>query len=61
MAYGDGASPPRNLSVFDGLQHVGSSSPGVIIPLSGFRTPSSGGCSMQAAPQPRSAPSWRGS
>ena len=42
VAYGDGASPPRNLSVFDGLQQVGSSSPGVTIPLSGFRTPSSG-------------------
>ena len=42
VAYGDGASPPRNLSVFDGLQQVGSNSPGVTIPLTGFRTPSSG-------------------
>lgn len=42
VAYGDGAAPPRNLSVFDGLQQVGSNSGGVTIPLSGFRTPSSG-------------------
>ncbi|MDA0184668.1 DUF11 domain-containing protein [Solirubrobacter phytolaccae] len=42
VAYGDGGAPPRSLAVFDGLQQVGSSSAGVTIPLSGFRTPSSG-------------------
>lgn len=42
VAYGDPAAPPRNLAVFDGLQQVGSSSPGVTISLAGFKTPSSG-------------------
>jgi uncharacterized repeat protein (TIGR01451 family) len=42
VAYGDPASPRRNLSVFDGLQNVASSSSGVSIPLSGFTTPRSG-------------------
>jgi hypothetical protein len=38
VAYGDPAAPSRNLSVFDGLQSVGSSAT-VTIPLSGFQTP----------------------
>ena len=42
VAYADPASPGRNLSVFDGLQNVGSASPPVTIPLSGFRTPATG-------------------
>jgi uncharacterized repeat protein (TIGR01451 family) len=42
VAYGDPAAPPRNLSVFDGLQNVGSGSPGVTIGLTGFRTPPTG-------------------
>ncbi len=41
VAYGDPAAPSRNLSVFDGMQSVGSSST-VLIPLSGFQTPLSG-------------------
>jgi hypothetical protein len=40
VAYGDPAAPSRNLSVFDGMQAVGSTS--VTIPLSGFQTPLSG-------------------
>lgn len=41
VAYSDPAEPLRNLSVFDGLQVVNSS--GVVdIPLSGFKTPTSG-------------------
>ena len=40
VAYGDPAGPSRNLSVFDGMQAVGSTS--VTIPLSGFQTPLSG-------------------
>ena len=42
VVYGDPAAPTRNLSVFDGFQNVGSGSPGVTIPLSGFQTPLSG-------------------
>lgn len=42
VAYDDPAAPSRNLSVFDGLQNVGSGSPGVVIPLSGFTTPHTG-------------------
>ncbi len=42
VAYADPASPGRNLSVFDGLQNVGSASPPVTIPLAGFRTPATG-------------------
>ncbi len=42
VAYSDPLAPPRSLAVFDGLQQVGSASPGVTIGLSGFRTPSSG-------------------
>ena len=38
VAYGDPAAPSRNLSVFDGMQTVGSSG-AVTIPLSGFQTP----------------------
>lgn len=41
VAYADPAEPLRNLSVFDGLQVVSSSKP-MSIPLSGFKTPSSG-------------------
>ena len=41
VAYGDPAAPSRNLSVFDGLQGVGSSAT-VTIPLSGFQTPLTG-------------------
>ena len=42
VVYGDPAAPSRNLTVFDGLQNVGSGSPGVTIPLSGFQTPLAG-------------------
>lgn len=41
VAYADPNEPLRNLSVFDGLQVVSSSKP-MSIPLSGFKTPSSG-------------------
>ncbi len=40
VAYGDPAAPSRNLSVFDGMQTVSSTT--VTIPLSGFQTPLSG-------------------
>ena len=42
VVYGDPAAPPRNLTVFDGFTNVGSGSPGVTIPLSGFQTPPAG-------------------
>ena len=38
-AFGD---PPRNLTVFDGLQSVTQSKPALTIPVSGFQTPLSG-------------------
>ena len=38
-AFGD---PPRNLTVFDGLQSVTQSKPALAIPVSGFQTPLSG-------------------
>jgi uncharacterized repeat protein (TIGR01451 family) len=41
VAYGDPNAPSRNLSVFDGMQNVGSANT-VTIPLSGFQTPLSG-------------------
>jgi fimbrial isopeptide formation D2 family protein/uncharacterized repeat protein (TIGR01451 family) len=41
VAYSDPAEPLRNLSVFDGLKVVSGTS-SVDIPLSGFKTPSSG-------------------
>ena len=41
VVYGDPTAPSRNLSVFDGMQAV-SSSTTVTIPLSGFQTPLSG-------------------
>src|SRR5262249_43132376 len=42
VAYRDTTQPARSLTVFDGLQSVVQGSPGVTIPLSGFRTPPSG-------------------
>ena len=41
VAYADAAEPLRNLSVFDGLKVVSQGKP-LSIPLSGFKTPSSG-------------------
>ncbi len=41
VAYADDAEPLRNLSVFDGLKVVSQGKP-LSIPLSGFKTPSSG-------------------
>jgi uncharacterized repeat protein (TIGR01451 family) len=42
VAYEAAGDPPRNLTVFDGLQSVTSGKPAVTIPLSGFQTPLSG-------------------
>lgn len=42
VAYEAPADPPRNLTVFDGLQSVTLGKPGVTIPISGFQTPLSG-------------------
>jgi uncharacterized repeat protein (TIGR01451 family) len=42
VAYEAPGDPPRNLTVFDGLQSVTRGQPAVTIPISGFRTPLSG-------------------
>ena len=42
VVFGHPDEPTRNLSLFDGFENVGSNSPGVTIPLSGFQTPLSG-------------------
>ncbi len=42
VAYEAAGEPPRNLTVFDGLQSVTQSKPAVTIPVSGFQTPLSG-------------------
>jgi large repetitive protein len=42
VAYEAAGEPPRNLSVFDGLQSVTQGKPAVTIPVSGFQTPLSG-------------------
>ena len=41
VAYSDPAEPLRNLTVFDGLKVIGGTS-SLVIPLAGFKTPSSG-------------------
>jgi uncharacterized repeat protein (TIGR01451 family) len=42
VAYEAPGDPPRNLTVFDGLQSVTQSKPALTIPVSGFQTPLSG-------------------
>ena len=42
VAYEAAGEPPRNLTVFDGLQSVTQGKPAVTIPVSGFQTPLSG-------------------
>ena len=42
VAYEAAGEPPRNLTVFDGLQSVTQGKPAVTIPVSGFKTPLSG-------------------
>lgn len=42
VAYRDGLPPPRNLSVFDGLQSIEQGDPPLVIGVSGFETPASG-------------------
>jgi uncharacterized repeat protein (TIGR01451 family) len=42
IAYEAAGEPPRNLTVFDGLQSVTQGKPAVTIPVSGFQTPLSG-------------------
>jgi uncharacterized repeat protein (TIGR01451 family) len=42
VAYGDATQPPRNLSVFDGLQNVASNATTASVALSGFRAPAAG-------------------
>jgi uncharacterized repeat protein (TIGR01451 family) len=42
VAYEAAGDPPRNLTVFDGLQSVTQGKPAVTIPVSGFQTPLSG-------------------
>ena len=42
VAYEAAGEPPRNLTVFDGLQSVTQSKPAVTIPVSGFQTPLTG-------------------
>ena len=42
VAYEAAGEPPRNLTVFDGLQSVTQTKPAVTIPVSGFQTPLSG-------------------
>ena len=42
VAYEAAGEPPRNLTVFDGLQSVTQAKPAVTIPVSGFQTPLSG-------------------
>jgi uncharacterized repeat protein (TIGR01451 family) len=42
VAYESPGDPPRNLTVFDGLQSVTQGKPALTIPVSGFQTPLSG-------------------
>lgn len=42
VAYQADAAPPRNLTVFDGLQDVRQGDPPVTVPVSGFQTPPTG-------------------
>ena len=42
VAYEAAGEPPRNLTVFDGLQSVTQGKPALTIPVSGFQTPLSG-------------------
>ncbi len=42
VAYEAAGEPPRNLTVFDGLQSVTTGKPAVTIPVSGFQTPLGG-------------------
>jgi uncharacterized repeat protein (TIGR01451 family) len=42
VAYHDPAQPPRNLTIFDGLDTVSTATPTLAIPVSGFLTPTSG-------------------
>jgi len=42
VAYRDSEAPPRNLTVFDGLQDVRQGDPPVTVPVSGFQTPPTG-------------------
>ena len=42
VAFEAAGEPPRNLTVFDGLQSVTQSKPAITIPVSGFQTPLSG-------------------
>jgi uncharacterized repeat protein (TIGR01451 family) len=42
VVYRDTSEPPRNLTVFDGLQAISQGDPPVSIPLSGFQTPATG-------------------
>lgn len=42
VAYRDGSPPPRNLSVFDGLQSIEQGDPPLVIGVSGFETPAGG-------------------
>jgi uncharacterized repeat protein (TIGR01451 family) len=42
VAYESPGDPPRNLTVFDGLQAVTQGKPALTIPVSGFQTPLSG-------------------
>ena len=42
VAFEAAGEPPRNLTVFDGLQSVTQSKPAVTIPVSGFQTPLAG-------------------
>jgi large repetitive protein len=42
VAYEASGDPPRNLTVFDGLQAVTQGKPALTIPVSGFQTPLSG-------------------
>ena len=42
VAYEAAGEPPRNLTVFDGLQSVTQGKPAVTIPVGGFQTPPSG-------------------
>ena len=42
VAYEAAGEPPRNLTVFDGLQSVTQGKPAITIPVSGFQTPLSG-------------------
>ena len=47
VAFEAPGDPPRNLTVFDGLQSVTRGQPAVTIPISGFRTPLGGAVRTQ--------------